>query len=42
MTLTEILSAVSSFVTDFGVYIASGLVVGIATYAVSRLIRSGR
>lgn len=41
-TLTEILAAVSQFVADNAALIGGAVVVGLATWAVSRLIRSGR
>lgn len=42
VTLTEIITAVTGFVSSYGVFIAAGLVVGVAGAAVTRLIRSGR
>jgi len=41
-TLTEIIAAVSDFVSDWAVFIAGGMVIGLAGVALRRLVRSGR
>jgi type II secretory pathway component PulF len=41
-TLTEILSAVTDFVSSYAVFFVGGLVIGLAAWAISRLTRSGR
>jgi type II secretory pathway component PulF len=41
-SLTDILSAVTDFVSSYAVFFVAGLVVGIAAWAISRLTRSGR
>jgi len=41
-TLTEIINAVSSFVSNYAVFFVGGLVIGLAAWAISRLTRSGR
>jgi type II secretory pathway component PulF len=41
-SLTEIISAVTDFVSDYAVFFVGGLVIGLAAWAISRLTRSGR
>ncbi len=41
-TLNEILTAVTDFVNNFAVFIAAGLIVGVAAAAIGRLVRAGR
>jgi len=41
-TLTEIITAVSNFISDYAVFFVGGLVIGLAGWAISRLTRSGR
>ncbi len=41
-TLTEVITATSDFVADWAVFIAGGLIIGLAGVALSRLIRAGR
>jgi uncharacterized membrane protein (Fun14 family) len=41
-TSAEIVTAVTAFITDYEVYIAAGLILGFATWAVKRFIKFGR
>lgn len=42
MTLTDVLTAVTSFVNDWSIFIVAGLVVGLGSTLLRRLIRAGR
>jgi hypothetical protein len=42
MQLSDVLSAVTSFVNDWSIFIVAGLVVGLGSSLLRRLIKSGR
>jgi hypothetical protein len=42
VTLTDVLTAVTSFVNDWSIFIVAGLVVGLGSTLLRRLIRAGR
>lgn len=41
-TLTDVITAVTGFISTYAVYISAGLVIGLAGSALGRLIRAGR
>jgi hypothetical protein len=42
VTLTDVLTAVTSFVSNWSIFIVAGLVVGLGSTLLRRLIRAGR